>query len=492
MGRLMDADQHARSKLMSLMKRNYCGKALDIARVARDMHGGNGVSDEYQVIRHVLNLEAVNTYEGTHDIHALILGRAQTGLQAFFLNGRKRWPGIAASSTLSRILAGPWASQMLADLGAEVIKIERPGSGDDTRGWGPRWFMPDATVSDRRCGLLSRRQPRQAIGLRSTSPKPKARRCCASWPPQRRADRKFQTRRAGANTASITRAWRRSIRGWCTARSPVSARTALCRSRRLRLHDPGDGRHHERDRRDRRPADEIGVAMADILTGLYAANAIQAALIASRSSGRGAVHRHGAARRAGGDAGQPGDELRLATGSTRRGSATPIPISSPTRPSPPPTVTSCSRSATTRSSRAFANWPERRAGRRCALRQQQRPRRNREALLAEVGRHRARANGPTGGSSELNARGIPCGPINTLEQVFADPQVEHRGLRVELEHPAAGSAGGVANPIRLSQTPVNIGARRRRSASIPTRYWKRCLNRTPIDSPGYVPAASSR
>ncbi|CAD7844912.1 MAG: Glutaryl-CoA dehydrogenase (EC 1.3.8.6) [Olavius algarvensis Gamma 3 endosymbiont] len=83
MGRLMDADQ-CPVELVSLMKRNNCGKSLDIARVARDMHGGNGVSDEYHVIRHVMNLEAVNTYEGTHDIHALILGRAQTGLQAFF------------------------------------------------------------------------------------------------------------------------------------------------------------------------------------------------------------------------------------------------------------------------------------------------------------------------------------------------------------------------------------------------------------------------
>lgn len=68
---------------VSLMKRNNCGKALDIARVARDMHGGNGVADEYHIIRHVMNLEAVNTYEGTHDIHALILGRAQTGIQSF-------------------------------------------------------------------------------------------------------------------------------------------------------------------------------------------------------------------------------------------------------------------------------------------------------------------------------------------------------------------------------------------------------------------------
>ena len=68
---------------ISLLKRNNCGKALEIARVARDLHGANGIADEYHVIRHVLNLEAVNTYEGTHDIHALILGRAQTGIQAF-------------------------------------------------------------------------------------------------------------------------------------------------------------------------------------------------------------------------------------------------------------------------------------------------------------------------------------------------------------------------------------------------------------------------
>ena len=82
LGRLIDAGQAA-PEIVSLMKRNNCGKALDIARVARDMHGGNGIADEFHVIRHMLNLEAVNTYEGTHDIHALILGRAQTGIQAF-------------------------------------------------------------------------------------------------------------------------------------------------------------------------------------------------------------------------------------------------------------------------------------------------------------------------------------------------------------------------------------------------------------------------
>ena len=81
-GRLFDAGKLAPESI-SLLKRNNCGKALDIARLARDMHGGNGISDEYHVMRHVVNLETVNTYEGTHDVHALILGRAQTGIQAF-------------------------------------------------------------------------------------------------------------------------------------------------------------------------------------------------------------------------------------------------------------------------------------------------------------------------------------------------------------------------------------------------------------------------
>ncbi|MBV1902077.1 MAG: acyl-CoA dehydrogenase [Marinosulfonomonas sp.] len=82
-GRLMD-EAKAAPEMISIIKRNNCGKALDIARMARDMHGGNGISEDFQVIRHMMNLETVNTYEGTHDVHALILGRAQTGLQAFF------------------------------------------------------------------------------------------------------------------------------------------------------------------------------------------------------------------------------------------------------------------------------------------------------------------------------------------------------------------------------------------------------------------------
>ena len=81
-GRLIDEDKMI-PQMISLIKRNNCGKALEISRMARDMHGGNGVIDEYHVIRHTMNLEAVNTYEGTHDVHALILGNMQTGINAF-------------------------------------------------------------------------------------------------------------------------------------------------------------------------------------------------------------------------------------------------------------------------------------------------------------------------------------------------------------------------------------------------------------------------
>ncbi|MBT6118280.1 MAG: acyl-CoA dehydrogenase, partial [Rhodospirillaceae bacterium] len=82
LGRMIDDGTYSH-EIVSMMKRNNCGKALDVARAARDMHGGNGIHDEYHVIRHLMNLETVNTYEGTHDIHALILGRAQTGIPAF-------------------------------------------------------------------------------------------------------------------------------------------------------------------------------------------------------------------------------------------------------------------------------------------------------------------------------------------------------------------------------------------------------------------------
>jgi glutaryl-CoA dehydrogenase len=97
-------------EMISLLKRNNCGKALDIARMARDMHGGNGIADEYHVMRHMVNLETVNTYEGTHDVHALILGRAQTGLQAFLLRSGLRCGGAEAAVRSGGAVEGGGAS----------------------------------------------------------------------------------------------------------------------------------------------------------------------------------------------------------------------------------------------------------------------------------------------------------------------------------------------------------------------------------------------
>jgi hypothetical protein len=127
-------------EITSIMKRNSCGKALDIARLARDMMGGNGISDEFGVARHLVNLEVVNTYEGTHDIHALILGRAITGIQAFSNDIAPQAPGGRARpgpvARAGRPLVGPAAGR----LRRRRHQGRTPRAGDDTRAWGPPWF----------------------------------------------------------------------------------------------------------------------------------------------------------------------------------------------------------------------------------------------------------------------------------------------------------------------------------------------------------------
>ena len=135
-GRLMDEGRMA-PEMISMVKRNNCGKALDIARAARDMHGGNGISEDYQVMRHMVNLETVNTYEGTHDVHRPDPRPRPDRAAGLLLSPSMEAPfkGLKVLE-LARILAGPWIGQTLADLGADVIKVESP-AGDDTRSWGP-------------------------------------------------------------------------------------------------------------------------------------------------------------------------------------------------------------------------------------------------------------------------------------------------------------------------------------------------------------------
>ena len=133
-GRLFDEGKMA-PEMISIVKRNNCGKALDIARVARDMHGGNGIQIEYHVMRHAANLETVNTYEGTHDVHALILGRAQTGTAGVFL-GRAYGRRISCCATAWRMRASSSIVAMRvepASIGAGI----RDGIVLSMRGWGP-------------------------------------------------------------------------------------------------------------------------------------------------------------------------------------------------------------------------------------------------------------------------------------------------------------------------------------------------------------------
>ena len=354
---------------------------------------------------------------------------------------------------LSRILAGPWASQLLADLGAEVIKIERPGSGDDTRAWGPP-YVPDAdgeaTTESAYFHSANRGKHSVCIDMAQVRGQALIRDLA------RHSDVLIENFKVGGlrqygldyeslhpvNPGLVYC----SITGFGQT-GPYAARAGYD----FMIQAMG-GIMSVTGEADGQPT-KIGVALADVLTGLYAANAIQAALIHRQQSGAGQyIDMALLDVQVATLANQAMNYLATGRNPTRLGNAH-------------PNIVPYQAFATHDGYIILAIGNDAQFARFCALagrddlaadarfaRNSDRVQ-NRDRLIPEIDAI-MRQRSSQGWLDDLNARGIPCGPINDLDQVFADPQVKHRGMQVELEHPLAGQVAGVANPIKYSQSPI--------------------------------------
>jgi len=354
---------------------------------------------------------------------------------------------------LSRILAGPWASQMLADLGAEVIKIERPQGGDDTRGWGPP-FMPgkDGRPSSESAYFHAANRGKQSVCIDISLPEGQAlirdlARC---------SDVLIENFKVGglvkygldyASLAAVNPALVYcSITGF-GQQGPYAARAGYD----FMIQAMG-GMMSVTGEADGQPM-KIGVALADVLTGLYAANAIQGALFHQRATGEGQyIDMALLDVQVATLANQAMNYLATGNSPRRLGNAH-------------PNIVPYQAFETGDGYIILAVGNDAQFARFCALAGRdelavdQRFRSNRARVenrdrlvpqVAEIMRTRSSAEW----LEALNREGIPCGPINDIEQVFDDPQVRFRGLQMELDHPAAGKVASVANPIRLSRTAI--------------------------------------
>lgn len=354
---------------------------------------------------------------------------------------------------LSRILAGPWASQMLADLGAEVIKVERPGSGDDTRAWGPP-FMPAASGEPTGESAYFQSANRGKLSVCIDMAAAEGRRLIRELAAD--SDVLIENFKVGGLAsygldykslhALNPRLVYCSITGF-GQNGPYASRAGYD----FMIQAMG-GIMSVTGEADGQPM-KIGVALADVLTGLYAANAIQAALIHQRAAGEGQHIDLGLLDvQVASLANQAMNYLATGDNPVRLGNAHPniVPYQA-FETADGHIILAIGNDA------QFARFCE--LGGRAELAADERFAKNsarvrhREVLVpvvAEIMRQRTSAEW----LDALNQRGIPCGPINQLDQVFDDPQVQHRGLKLELEHPVAGSVASVANPIRLSRTPI--------------------------------------
>jgi len=354
---------------------------------------------------------------------------------------------------LSRILAGPWASQLLADLGAEVIKVERPGSGDDTRGWGPP-YMPDqsAEATSEAAYFHSANRGKQSVSIDIAQARGQAliRNLVEHCDVFIENFKVGGLKKYGLDYASL---------------QPLNPKLVYCSITGFGQ----DGPYAQRAGYDfmiqamggmmsltgeaEGEPQKIGVALADVTTGLYAANAIQAALIHQLKSGQGQyIDMALLDVQVATLANQAMNYLATGNNPVRYGNAHPniVPYQS-FQTSDGFIILAIGNDAQFARFCALADKPD--------LATDERYQKNsarvrfRDSLLpivSEVMRSKSSADW----LELLNQRGIPCGPINNLDQVFADPQVRHRGLQFDLAHPTAGRVASVANPIKLSQTPI--------------------------------------
>ncbi len=354
---------------------------------------------------------------------------------------------------LSRILAGPWASQMLADLGAEVIKVERPGSGDDTRGWGPP-YMPDEdgrpTTESAYFHGANRGKRSVCIDMSGVEGQSLLRQLA------RHCDVLIENFKVGGlQKYALDYDSLKAINPglvYCSITGFGQTGPYAERAGYDFMIQAMGGMMSVTGEADGQPM-KIGVALADVLTGLYAANAIQAALIHQRASGEGQyIDMALLDVQVATLANQAMNYLASGDSPGRMGNAHPNIVPYQAFQTDDGHIILAVGNDT-----QFERFCEL-AGRR-ELAEDERFRKNSDRVkhrlelipqIADIMLQKSSAQW----LEALNSKGIPCGPINNIGEVFDDPQVKFRGLRLELEHPLAGSVASVANPIRLSQTPI--------------------------------------
>ena len=354
---------------------------------------------------------------------------------------------------ISRILAGPWASQMLADLGAEVIKIERPGTGDDTRGWGPPYMLDENNEPTTEAAYFqSANRGKQSVCIDMSRPegqaliKDLAKHCDVLVENFKVGGlKKYQLDYDSLKTINPKLVYC-SITGFGQT-GPYAERAGYD----FMIQAMG-GMMSVTGEADGEPM-KIGVALADVLTGLYAANAIQAALIHQLKTGEGQyIDMALLDVQVATLANQAMNYLATGNNPKRLGNAHPniVPYQA-FETADGFMILAIGNDAQFQRFCDLAGRSELAADER--FQQNSSRVKHRDSLVPQVTEIML-SKTTDDWLRELNQRGIPCGPINNLDQVFADPQVQHRGMQQTLNHPTAGTVSSVANPIKLSLTPV--------------------------------------